>query len=787
MKTRFFLTLLAVAALAFSCGEKDPDVPGPGPGPGPVNPTELRVSLPDDGGPLSVYRWSAEDYIRVGDANFPVKEGAGSMTAVFDGAPQKDNYYSIAYPEDITGVDSYLSYFFGGQIQKGNAMVEHLIPTVYIEDVTTCENVTLSEAWATSNGGTFRTNGAVQFYFKLPADAGVPTAITLEAAGVEFPVNNAGDRKADKLELQIREVPANVPFISAYLSVSEQKVEIPANSLKVTLVGDNTYTYMVPEAVEMGGGILTEITVSDASLWEGYVAMTGEGTEASPYILMTPDHLMQMNELVKAGEMVWFELGDDIDMLGTPRWIPLNFESPYSKAVHFDGKGHKISNFKCTAGDYPSFFGVLNGTVKDVIFDNAVLDGSGKAGVIAGYCGTNIGTNDAPVYIKATVTGVTVQNSKITADNYAGGLFGQVNSPSVITNCHAKNIELSSGVERVGGLIGQAGVNNLSVGATITDCTTENVKLQAPRNVGGFVGVCYNNISRCSSSGNLTHTVAYEKEVSVGGFAGHIENCTVTDCSSSAVVNCTLDGRSLGGFVGVLRFASTVERCSASGNVTGIARNDGGFAGLLQPGAGNTVTVRNCYSTGDVTANSYMGGFFGLIDKEGDVLIENCYATGKVTASAFAAGGFAGHIGQNPGLTIKYSVAWNSEVTADNHGASNWSSGAFGGVTHPKCTLTDNYRNPSATLTMYWVPASDYQHPNVSPEHPLVQRFGTEEPYTYAETTATIAGGGQQGYPQFPYHGKVESGKTLSQLASQTLGWSSSVWDFSGELPTLKK
>lgn len=29
-------------------------------------------------------------------------------------------------------------------------------------------------------------------------------------------------------------------------------------------------------------------------------------------------------------------------------------------------------------------------------------------------------------------------------------------------------------------------------------------------------------------------------------------------------------------------------------------------------------------------------------------------------------------------------------------------------------------------------------------------------------------------------------GKTLSQLASTTLGWSSDIWDFTGDLPTLK-
>ena len=38
----------------------------------------------------------------------------------------------------------------------------------------------------------------------------------------------------------------------------------------------------------------------------------------------------------------------------------------------------------------------------------------------------------------------------------------------------------------------------------------------------------------------------------------------------------------------------------------------------------------------------------------------------------------------------------------------------------------------------------------------------------------------------YPYHGKAaEAGKTLSEVA-KGLGWSASVWDFSGELPKLK-
>ena len=500
----------------------------------------------------------------------------------------------------------------------------------------------------------------------------------------------------------------------------------------------------------------------------------GTGVEGDPFLIVNAEQMVHMNEDLTNGKTLYFKLIDDIDMTGVT-WVPANYvavSGVFNKGVNFDGDNHKISNLDCASTDYPSLFGVLYGAVKDLTIDGANIHGSGKAGVLGGY----LGTGDYP----ATVTNVTVQNSTITGTSYAGGLGGQVGAKSTITGCKVKNTTISSSGQRVGGMFGQLD----DKGSTISNNAVEAVTLSGTNNVGGFVGVCYNNVSNCSSSGTLTHNKANTKEISVGGFAGHIESCTVTDCSSSAVVNCTLNGRSIGGFVGVLKLGATIERCSASGSVTGTARNDGGFVGLIQPGEA-TATIRNCYATGDVTANSYMGGFLGLMDS-GSAVIENCYATGKVTASAFAAGGFAGHIGQTAGLTIKYSAAWNSEVTAANRGADNWSSGAFGGVTHPKCTLTDNYRNPAATLLMYWVPAAEYQHPNVSSEHPLVQRFGTEEPYTYRETTATSAGKGQEGYPQFPYHGKCDASKTLSELASTTLGWSADVWDFSGSLPVLK-
>ena len=131
-------------------------------------------------------------------------------------------------------------------------------------------------------------------------------------------------------------------------------------------------------------------------------------------------------------------------------------------------------------------------------------------------------------------------------------------------------------------------------------------------------------------------------------------------------------------------------------------------------------------------------------------------------------------------VSMSNSVAWNSIVKSALNEATRYSSAAVVGTAYPTCTLVNNYRKPEMELTAYWVPdMATFQHADVTEGHPLTDNTG-------AEMEDTSTGSGQAHYPIYPYHGKVEVGKTLSALARDVLGWSSDIWDFSGELPTLK-
>ena len=453
-------------------------------------------------------------------------------------------------------------------------------------------------------------------------------------------------------------------------------------------------------------------------------------------------------------------------------WSPLSGTSVFTKGVDFDGNNKTIYNLSST-GKYASFFGVLNGAAYDVTFDNATISSSNeKAGVVAAFLGS------ATSSVSASCHGITVQNSSVTnTARHAGGFAGIADMLSApLDDCHVINTTVTgmggnNQDSRAGGFLGE-----FKVGFTCKNSTAEGVTVSGSKNVGGLIGVAYGTVQNCWSSGSISSpNTTSNCDIALGGLAGYFENGTITKCHSSVTINQTTNGRDIGGLVGKM-LAGTIEKSYATGNVSGIQRNVGGLVGLVTLTSG-TATISNCYCIGTVNGTGgYSGGFLGLHEK-GTANITNSYSTSAVTGS-FGLGGIVGCIG-SADMTVGECAAWNSAITPSSSGSESWSSGAVVGITFPTCTLTDNYRNPSMSLTAYWVPAADYNHANVSSSHPLVKQNGVE-------TTATSTAKGQDGYPQFPYHGKVETGKTLSQLASTTLGWSGDVWDFSGPLPLLK-
>ena len=474
--------------------------------------------------------------------------------------------------------------------------------------------------------------------------------------------------------------------------------------------------------------------------------------------------------------VAYFKQTADID-LGENMWIPLNVDAGYRKGIYYDGQQFEIKHLKANADyPYPSFAGVLNGTVKDVIFSDAVIEaGANVAGVLAGY----LGSADASCF--GSCSGVKVIKAEVSGSKRClGGLIGRANNVSgEINECFVMETKVSSESDRVGGLIGQ-----LDQTYKVTMCGTEEVNVSGTINVGGLIGVCYGDADTCWSSGSVASenpSAASGTDLGIGGLIGYLENADVTKCSSTVNINQIGAGRDIGGFVGKM-LAGSISKSYCTGNVTGQHRNVGGFVGLITLGAEKLATITDCYCTGNVVGNAYTGGFLGLHEK-GATVISNCFATGTVEGAGFALGGMAGIV-SSADFTMKNCAAWNPSVTAGTFGDGNWSSGAVVGVAFPTCTLTDNYRSPDMALTAWWVPAADYNHPNVDSSNPLIVKDKSSS--ELRPSTADSLKSDQDNYPQFAYHGKSAVGKTLAQVCKD-MGWDGdTIWYLGGVIPNLR-
>ncbi len=233
-----------------------------------------------------------------------------------------------------------------------------------------------------------------------------------------------------------------------------------------------------------------------------------EGTEADPYIINTANDMALLRRFMLPGRVNYVKLNADIDMAEITDWTPLNISGDkangidYMNLIDFDGQGHVISNFTCTDPNtsYNSFFGILNGNVRNVGFKDAVVacEKTGT-GILGGYIGHNNFQNADATKAYSKVENVWVTGQLTGSVDYIGGFFGTVAGPTVVKNCYS-NIEIISDAPYVGGIAGrvrdQFHVDQAYAAGSIT-CANETAK------VGGIIGGAQQNATEPGFYNNI--------------------------------------------------------------------------------------------------------------------------------------------------------------------------------------------------------------------------------------------------------------------------------------------
>lgn len=279
--------------------------------------------------------------------------------------------------------------------------------------------------------------------------------------------------------------------------------------------------------VIVDGAKPAEVTMTDAlakiALMTDYPCGPAPAYRQPDLTVYTADDMMKIPGILVDGETKYVVLAADVDMEGKS-WTPLNTNADYTKGLEFNGQGHTIKNFTCTTGSYRSFYGIMNGKMYGVTFENAFVDGTASKGtqpaaIIAAYAGNTAGDGT-----HAYIYDVKIIDSKVKANGSGvGGVVG-VAVNCIVKRCSA-DVVIENGKRQVGGIVGYHKVGAAGNYLRIEDCCSSG-SVSGEQQVGGIIGQtqCETGSSRynvgASVIRNCYSTMSVNAKWSAGGISG---------------------------------------------------------------------------------------------------------------------------------------------------------------------------------------------------------------------------------------------------------------------------
>ena len=348
------------------------------------------------------------------------------------------------------------------------------------------------------------------------------------------------------------------------------------DDFKITYEVTQGTTYYIGAREYGGDAIEGKVTLNVKMIGNQPPAgVTGNGTEAEPFMLKTAEHLAWFRDYVNVGKSsACAKIADDVEEIDMSTvchkadaekqvaelsWTPIgNYSKQYQGT--FDGNGKTIRNlFISSTSNEIGFFGyAADCRIKNITFDNAKVKGNDNCstGILAGCAGSCVIEN-----IKTT------GNCSVEGNYETGGIAGRANGN--ISNCENHAI-----------------VNGL-------------------HSVGGIVGICFdseNSITSCANYGEITGTEDF-----VGGIIGYFgEGCLQNSANNG---NITGDAR-VGNLIGYANICNinnvlgigniTANYADCNGLIVGyIADASSTASGILAYNSSAKMTIKGTELTGD--------------------------------------------------------------------------------------------------------------------------------------------------------------------------------------------
>lgn len=419
----------------------------------------------------------------------------------------------------------------------------------------------------------------------------------------------------------------------SHMKELEVSVELPeeAGNIYQDL---NAELLVLVEAIQGNATVKDEKEVVLVNFWDGTSdeeSLLGKtDTVNKEVIIETAEELAAFRDNVNNGNTYkdyTVKLISDIDLNGV-NWTPIgpNADAKNKFQGTFDGNNNTIYNLVVNQKEgyhAAGLFGALNGTVKNLVIENAEVSS------ISTGSATDNGTAivAGSIYIKGSIDNVTVKNSKVNGNRYVAAISGYVYGN--ITNCTVIGCDIVAEMDnltgkydngdKVGAIAGYMAGEATYVlnGNKVLNCT-----LSAERDVAGIVGVA-SNLKEFENNSVDDVTIKYHSVKSYKTASEIVSErvaITVPSSNTFSNVEIILDAMSVNNVKDALDSGLDVTLMQ---DVSGAATDSNGYGatgvyvnGSTLDGNGNTISVSNANGTWD-SAVGTSGGTIKNLNIEG--------------------------------------------------------------------------------------------------------------------------------------------------------------------------
>lgn len=308
--------------------------------------------------------------------------------------------------------------------------------------------------------------------------------------------------------------------VKLYFALPEGKYE-GGFTFTATMTDGTTMDVTSPSTINIKKGQITKVK-NDVTY---KLFASGTGTEDDPYIIKTVNHWNNLVSVVNKNAAEYgdkhYMLAQDIDF-GNKSVTPIN-----NFTGTINGGNYTLSNAKIGDGttSHQAFFYLLNGTVKNLKFDNITVTGGNASGAASSAAVITAGNSS----VAFTIENCHVNNCNVTSGgdgSYAAGLVARcAHADVLISNCSVKNSTITAGTENVGGVVGL--IDDGKMNNIVSSDNTLNAGL---RYCGGVVGVCGIAVMMLNV---ISEDNTCEAQYGMGGVVG---NCVSHDSSNTTKI-----------------------------------------------------------------------------------------------------------------------------------------------------------------------------------------------------------------------------------------------------------